>query len=299
MARQQLFFVGFHGDPLLVVVLQRQSGGPTTELEAKAFLVWDGTWRPPFWERVEVDAWPDDLHAAVDAWQHARTGQALRLEWEAEGEGLRVALRSPSTSVEVEAPVLDDAGTGLDPHGPVAWRSGRGVLRINDAERVGTVVVEDLIGDADPRPWFGAFEMWLLSPEQGTLVLGRRHLSTEEPGASLRVPWNGAIAVGEPFPVQVLDDRPDPSTGFSLPDRWALADGLVLFRVVGQTTRGRAPDDSPAVYDISQAAADGPARALVFHLQDGGGTSATPPGSPSGPNPTPARTRPSPPPRPR
>ena len=47
MARQQLFFVGFHGDPLLVVVFQRQTDGRTTELEAKAFLAWGGAWRPP------------------------------------------------------------------------------------------------------------------------------------------------------------------------------------------------------------------------------------------------------------
>jgi hypothetical protein len=273
MARHQLFFVGFHGDPLLVVVFQRQTDGRTTELEAKAFLAWDGAWRPPFWERVEVDAWPgDDLQTAVDAWQRVRTGQALRLEWDDEGEWLRVLLRSPSTSVEVEVPTLRDAGAGLDPHGPVSWQSGRGVLRINEAERVGMVVVEHLAGEVEPRPWFGAYEMWVLSPEQGTLVLGRRHLSRDGPGESLRVGWHGAVSAGGPFGVQVVADRPDESTGFALPDRWEIApDGPVLSRVAGQTTRGRAPDDGPAVYDISLAAEpDGTARALVFHLQDRG-----------------------------
>jgi len=271
MARQQLYFVGFHGDPLMVVVFQRQTNGRITELEAKAFLAWDGAWRPPFWERVEVDAWPgDDLQTAVDAWQGARTGQALRLDWRDDGEGLHVSLRSPSTSVVVEAPVLQDSGGGFDPHGPVTWRSGRGVLRINDVERVGTVVVERLAGEVDPRPWFGVFEMWVLSPEQGTLVLGRRHLSREGDGEALRVRWHGPTYDVEPFRVELLAARPDEPTGFALPARWSVAsDDLVLSRMAGQTTHGRAPDDSPAAYDISLAAdPDGPARALVFHLQD-------------------------------
>ena len=59
MARDQLFFVGHDPDPLLLaLVFQRHRAAPGASLEAKAFAAWKGEWVTPFWERVEVAAWP-------------------------------------------------------------------------------------------------------------------------------------------------------------------------------------------------------------------------------------------------
>ena len=267
MARDQLFFVGQDPDPLLLaLVFQRHHRAPGASLEAKAFTAWRGAWVTPFWERVELDLWPgDDLDAALAGWQRARTGQALRLSWSDDEAGLEVKLRGRSSAIELSAASLPDVATGEGPHGPLAWRAGPGLARVDGREIRGVIVAERLTEAKTPDPVFGRYEMWLLSPGDGDLVLGRRTLGA--PGRALRVSPRGSARL-EAFDPEPLENRLDPTTGFELPVRWRLGD-LELIRRDGEEGRGHRPDGGPAVYDASFAdQPEGGASALILHLQD-------------------------------
>ena len=255
MAREQLLFASGGADPtLLAIVFQRVRDGAGASIEAKAFLVWDGVWRPPFWERVAVPRWPGiGLDPALAAWEDARGGKALRVAWTDGDQGLHVALRAPEFGVAIDAPALTDAGTGADPHGAVAWRTGPAEVTVNGAVRTGLVVVEALAGGAKATPSFGKFEMWLATPGPGELVLGRRTLSADSPGEAVRVTAAGA-AIDAGFPVAVAGTRPDAKTGFGLPSGWQLGDhGPSYARIDGEIGRGRGPDGQPAAYDVAFA----------------------------------------------
>ena len=269
MARDQLFFVGRDPDPLLLtLVFQRHRRGEGAALEAKAFTAFRGAWMTPFWERVELETWPGDgLDHALTAWQQARTGGDLRLSWSDDDAGLRVLLRGRSTAVELTAEALSPAGTGEDPHGPLSWRAGPAVAKVDGREIRGLLVAERLTEGRVPEPTFGRFELWLLAAADGGLLLGRRTLSEPGPGAALRVAPDGAALI-EPFEPSAGATRVDPDSGFALPTRWRLTD-LELHRRGGEGGRGVRPDGGPAVYDVSYASspADG-TEALILHLHD-------------------------------
>jgi hypothetical protein len=270
MAREQLFFVSEQPDELLVaLVLQRHRQPPGVVIEAKAFVAWQGRWRTPFWERVEADRWPGRRPGkAIELWQEHRGGEALRLSWEEQGDRLEVGVRSRSAALEFEASGLAELGEGRDPHGPVAWRGGPAVARIDGKEVAGLLVVEELKRAEQPWPTFGVFEMCLVRAMGGTLLLGR-----QQPGGldGQMLVLSGADDVDvDVFRVQPLDSRVDPETGFGLPSRWRLGTSTHLERQGGQAGRGSRPDGGPAIYDVSYArGVEIPVEALIFHLQDG------------------------------
>ncbi len=276
MARDQLFFVGHDPDPLLLaLVFQRHRAAPGASLEAKAFAAWKGEWVTPFWERVEVAAWPGDgLEPALTAWQEARSAANLRLSWSDAEAGLQVKLRGRSAAIELSAETLAEAGVGEGPHGPLAWRAGPGLARVDGREVRGLLVAERLVEGRVPEPVFGRFELWLLG-DGGDLVLGRRTLSDPGPGRALRVAPDGR-ALLEDFEPRTHRTRADPETGFALPTSWSL--GPRRFeRRGGELGRGLRPGGGPAVYDVSHAVEDaGAASALVLHLQDEAGSEAGP-----------------------
>lgn len=272
MAREQLFFAGEGADPtLLAIVLQRVRDGAGASIEAKAFLVWDGAWHAPFWERVAVPVWPGTgVDAAIAAWGEARGGRSLRVEWVDGDRGLHVRLRAPDGGIAIDAPTLTDAGVGRDPHGAVAWRTGPATIDVNGAVRSGLVVVESLVAPAEATPSFGTFEMWVTAPSSGVLALERRTLlSTNDPGEVLRATASGAT-IEPAFPLQVTEVRPDAASGFALPSAWQHGEqGPAYARIDGEIGRGVGPRGQPAAYDVAFARQiGGPGAALVFHLQD-------------------------------
>ena len=270
MARDQIFFAGRAPEPVLMaVVLQRSTnadGSAPTVIEAKAFLAWRGTWRTPFWDRVEVPSWPgDDLGDALEAWRAARP-RRLRVAANRTDAGLSLTLRRPNGGLRIEAPALIEAGEGVDPHGRVRWRSGAGTARVNGREVKGVVLVERLTTVANEWPRFGGFEMWLRTPPGGGLELARVAGGAGH-GPSVRVDAQGAPRAGR-LQVRPLATRPDVESGFALPTRWQVGD-TTLVRRGGELGRGRAPGGGPAVYDIGLATSTaGDDAALVFHLRD-------------------------------
>ncbi len=272
IAREQLFFSGQDedGPVLAALILQREPRTSGAVLEAKGFVALGGVLRSPFYERAELPAWPgDDVPAALEAWRSVRTGPPMRIEW-AGAEGLGAMIRTKGASLEVRLRDPAPAGKAPGPHGPVSWVAGPATLTVDGKEVTGVGVVETLRGSV-ATPAFGCFEMWLLAPTPGSLVLGRATLGAQ--GTSLRVDSEGRGGPG-PFAVQVTGAQKHEPTGFSLPTAWTLpGDDLALNRigrfdpVVGKTASG-----GPAVYDIGLARSeDGGAAALVFHLQDAPG----------------------------
>lgn len=269
MARDQLFFVGQDPDPLLLaLVFQRHRRGDGASMEAKAFTAWKGEWVTPFWERVDLDAWPGDgIGPALTAWQGARAATNLRISWSDDDAGLRVKLRGRSAALELAADALPQVATGEGPHGPLSWRAGPAIAQVDGREVRGLLVAERLTEGRVPEPLFGRFEMWLLAPADGGLVLGRRTLSERGSGRALGVGPDGAVTLEAFDPVEV-EHRLDAATGFELPIRWRL-DGIELGRRDGEAGRGTRPDGGVAVYDVCHARHDdGQPEALVFHLQD-------------------------------
>lgn len=269
IAREQLFFSGRSDDgPVLAtLVLQREPRRTGALIEAKGFVSMAGAWRAPFFQRVELRDWPGvEVSSALEAWRGAPGGAALRIEWEDDGDALTASARSRGASVQLSFAGLAAAGGEVGPHGPLSWRAGRATLSLDGAEVSGVGVVESLRGEiAEPR--FGRFEMWLLAPTAGSLVLGRRTLDSRAAGFALRVDSVGRAELGE-FDVTVVSGRTHEATGFELPTSWRLPlDGdLVVSRGEGQ---GSATVGVSAVYDIGPASsADGRSQGLVFHLQD-------------------------------
>ncbi len=275
IAREQLFFSGHDedGPVLAALILQREPRGAGAVLEAKGFVAMGGVLHSPFYERAELPLWPgDDMPAALDAWRTARTGAPMRIEWGG-AEGVGAMIRTKGASLEVRLREPAPAGETHGPHGPVSWVAGPATLTVDGKEVTGVGVVETLRGSV-ANPAFGRFEMWLLAPSPGALVLGRVTLGGSEPGSALRVDPSGRGGLGR-FEVQVTGTQRHEPTGFDLPTAWALRaeGGLVLTRV-GEAAPvvGRAPTGGPAVYDIGLARSeDGAAAALVFHLQDAPG----------------------------
>jgi len=271
MARHQIFFVGHDPQPVVVaLILQISRDERRNQAEAKAFLGWHGKWQTPFWERVELPAWPgDDLDAMANAWQRARTGKELKVTWNGDGRAFELGLRRKSGALVVSASALAPCGGGDDPHGQVAWRASRGALRVNGREVRGVVLVDSLGPGAVAWPRFGVFEMWLVAGRDGSLTLARVDLVRRKVGA-LRVSSDGSGRTAS-FAVTPRRVRSDSETRFMLPDQWdAEVDRThVLTRRDGEIGRGRRPDGAPALYDIGLASSeDGSTQALVFHVQD-------------------------------
>jgi hypothetical protein len=269
MARDQLFFVGQTPEPLLLaLVFQRHQRTSGATLEAKAFTAFRGAWVTPFWERVELDAWPGDgLDDALARWQQARTSKDLRLSWSDDEAGLDVMVRSRTTAIQLVAGSLPAVAVGEGPHGPLAWRAGPAIARVDGRKIQGLLVAERLTEGRVPDPIFGRFEMWLVATRGGGLLLGRKTLSAHDSGEALLVAPNGSATV-VPFDPTPLEHRTDPDTGFALPTRWRLG-ATELARQDGEAGRGRRPDGGPAIYDVCHALSEsGGTSALIVHLQD-------------------------------
>jgi len=277
LARNQLFFVGWPPNataPMLVALtIQREpleSGRAL--LEAKAFMSRQGRWQSPFYQQVELDQWPGPgLTEALEAYQGS--GAALRLTLEDPGDVVSLSMRSKSSRLQLESEGLSavsaDSDTATDPHGSLSWRAGLARLLAAGESVSGLLLVEQLDKPQVRLPGFGRYEMWLLAPTDGSLVLGRCKLGT--PGQAVRVSPSGE-AQQERFTVYVLTSREDTKSDYALPSVWRISYGnsvLELQRRDGSLGRGRGPKGQPAVYDISLATqTEGKASALVFHLQD-------------------------------
>jgi hypothetical protein len=272
IAREQLFFSGRdEGGPVLAaLILQREPRPAGAVLEAKGFVALGGVLRSPFYERAELPSWPgDEVPAALEAWRSARTGAPMRIEWGG-AEGLGAMVRTPGAALEIRLREATPAGETLGPHGSVSWSAGPATLTVDGKEISGVGAVETLRGSI-ANPVFGRFEMWLLAPTPGSLVLGRVRFGKQ--GTSLRVDSKGRGGPGH-FDVLVTGQQRHEPTGFDLPTAWTLpGDGLALTRSGRfDPVVGRSPSGGPAVYDIGLARSeDGGAAALVFHLQDAPG----------------------------
>ncbi len=271
IAREQLFFSGRSDDgPVLAaLVLQREPRPRGAVVETKGFVVVDGTLRTPFFERTELGSWPgEEVGPALDAWRAARVGEPLRMSWSDGGGRLTTSIRSASRTLTMHFEALAPAGEGTGPHGPLSWQAGRATLSLDGQEFRGVGVVERLRGDV-ARPAFGRFEMWLLAPQAGRLVLGRKTFGAS--GSALRVDPVGQASTG-PFDVEIVGARAHEPTGWELPVAWRLPeDGALELRRAesGAPVTGQSADGGTAVYDIGPASsAGGGAAALVFHLQD-------------------------------
>lgn len=289
-ARDQLFFVGDDGAPTrLAVILQTGRGPRGIALEAKTFLIWRGQWRPAFWERVGLDAWPEDeLGAVIEAWLGARAAGGVavapaRVSWASTARGFELSVRRPAGGLSLRATSLSPVGSGPDPHGEVEWSAGPGTLRVNGVEVSGQVIVEHLARPRTAWPQFGRFEMWLYGDGLGGALLGRVDLAAPSrvtdstDSSAVWVPPEGPPRRSA-FTVSVLDEEVVEETGLSLPVRWSASvdgDAFTLVRASGERAVGFAPDGGFATYDISLAPAAsipsqhrGRGAALVFHLQD-------------------------------
>ena len=280
MVRDQLFFAGREtpgGPPTIVALVvqrQRQRQGQGLGLpnegavvEAKAFIDGRGEWRTPFWGQVTLDAWPgDDLYAAVDAWTQAGDRSQPRLTVSYDDHALAVKVRTQSRRLEIDAGALVDAGSGWDPHGTVTWRAGAATAWLDGHALEGVCVWERLV-DGQSAPHFGQFEMWLMAPAAGGLVLARAQRPVAKARSALRISPTGA-ASRTPFAAAVLSGQLDPESGFSLPQSWQVG-AERLTRRGGQIGRGQSPSGGPAAYDISVASvSETGTHALVFHLRD-------------------------------
>ena len=252
IARDQLFFVGDGGSVLLALIVQRVPiRHRDASIEAKSFLVWDGRFETPFYTAWEVeDYWPATIE---DVTYVSPSDLRIRVQ----NQPFCLIVRRPAGALELSAPTVTDAGTGDDPHGEVAWTAGRGTLNVNGKVVDGTVLIERLSRPTTAWPRFGKFEMWLLAPPEGGLVLGRT-------GSAVVIPRHGPPR-HIPFAPVAEVTRADPDSGFRLPIRWNVG-GKELDRVTGSVGRGTSPGGGPAVYDISFARGEG--AALVFHLED-------------------------------
>lgn len=272
IAREQLFFVGQddHGPVLAALVLQREPRGAGAVVELKGFVVAGGALRAPFYERAELAAWPGDgVSQVLGAWKQERSGEPVRVGWEDLGDALVVGLRSPAGSLQLTLGGLRPAGSGGGPHGPLSWRAGVGSLVLDGAQIRGVGVVERLRGDT-ATPAFGEFEMWLLAPGGGGLVLGRQ--AAGQAGTALRVDRLGGAELGG-FEAAVAERRG--WEGWPLPTAWRVG-GRSLTRVgEPQPVLGRAAGGGEAVYDIGLARGEAGV-GLVFHLADGVGPKRAP-----------------------
>ena len=271
-ARDQLVFAAVAPEPVVtVLVVQRSEGEEGVTLEAKAFVAWRGRWQTPFYERLSLPAWPGErLDSALAAWRDAPAAAPKRLRWTSGDEGLALAIRRPEGALVLVAGSMAPAGGTEDPHGRVTWRAGAATLTLNGRTFEGHAAHERLEPPAVAWPSFGRFEMWVLAPEAGGLVLGRAWLGSRR-GEALVVDAGGRAAVAA-FSVEPLETSHDPETGFALPVRWRVAQGAegVLTRGDGARARGSGAQGGPAVYDIGVALEDGGgALAVVLHLQDG------------------------------
>ena len=258
----------------MALVVQRASVAAGARLEAKAFMAWRGRWQPVFYERLEVTdvAGPGDgLAAALEAWRDAPSARPKRLSWTLTADDLTLSVRRPTGALRISATELRDAGVSTDPHGRVTWRVGPATLEVNGRRFDGHVVTERLLPPTAAWPSFGRFEMWVVSPEDGGLLLARAHLHEDVGDGEALLVTPGGAAGTTPFAVEILEARRDATTGFARPTRWrlSLAAAGPLVRAGGDLARGVTPRGDPAVYDIGLAVeADGGAEALVFHLQD-------------------------------
>lgn len=272
IAREQLFFAGHDADgPVLAaLILQREPRGDGAWLEAKGFVAMGGELKTPFYERAELTAWPgDDVPSALEAWRAARTGAPMRIRWE-EQVGLTASVRTAGAALKLTVHEPSPAGASAGPHGSIRWRASTATLEVDGKKITGVGAVETLRGTI-ANPAFGRFEMWVVAPSDGSLVLGRVTLGGTGEGTALRVNRQGR---GDPegFAVAVTGQRKHEPTGFEVPTAWTLGGpgGLTLSRVGGnEPVVGQTASGGPAVYDIGLATSeDGRAAALVFHLQD-------------------------------
>ncbi len=294
MVRDQLVFSSHEPDHVVaLLVLQRTRAGAGASLELKALSASPEGWAPPTWVKTRLPRWPgEELGATLRAWSRATASGASplgalepRVEATTSATSLSLSVRDRSGRLSLEASHLVAAGGGSDPHGPVTWRTGEGLLIVSGKELRGLVVVEHLGGGARAWPSFGAFEMWIVRPAGGGLLLGR-HGGAAAP-ATPPAPFGEALwlpPTGPPEPrafrTQTLATRPDAASGFALPIHWRL-EAATYRRVGGELSRGQAPSGGPQLYDLSAAReVDGEGVALVLHLEDGGGEPHLPPSAP-------------------
>lgn len=274
MAREQLFFVGSdNGQPvLLALILQWQPDKAGAIIEAKSFLVWRGELRAPFYERKQLTRWPGStLGPAARAWADAGgRSRRVRVGWSDNANGFRFSLRRPAGALILDARQLRSAGTGKDPHGDLAWRSGPATLRVNGRDVAGVAIVERLASVRTPWPHFGRFEMWLTQDGMGQAVLGRcRFESAKGPCVGKALVAGPNSAKTRVLIIRETSRRTDSVSGFALPTVWHIVapDLGKWTRAGGKISRGETPDGGPAAYDIGVARNKAGA-ALVFHIQD-------------------------------
>ncbi len=257
LLRDQVFFASDDGSLVLTLVVQREKRDAKALIEVKTFAVLDRSWQSPLYETVQLERWPGSgAGAALEAWAEERPGPPLRLSWE-EGVGLRAELRSAAGLLRLDLPELEATGEGEDPHGPLRWRAGRGSATLDDRSFEG-VAIHELLDGQTAIPSFGRFELWVLRPPGGGLVLGRASLP--EPGRALVVDPSGDSSMAD---FQVEPGDTDPLS-------WSLRVGEELASLAwleGSESEGLGPDGQPARYAIGHVEGDG--RGLVFHLEDG------------------------------
>ncbi len=259
IAREQLVFAGedAEGPVLAALAFQRELTSAGAVFEVEGFVARGGALRSPVHERVELAAWPGDgVPDALGAWRQQSPEDSRRVGWEDLGDALVVGLRSPSGSLELTLGGLRPAGSGVDPHGPLKWRSGVGMLVLDGEQIRGVGALEKLRGHT-ASPSVGDFAMWVLAPEGGGLVLGRQ--SAGQPGAALRVDKQGQ-GRADAFAAEVKERVSH--AGRELPSRW-LVDGQELARV-GEAKPVSLPNGG--VQDT--AVARGAGAAIVFHRVD-------------------------------
>ncbi len=212
LARDQLFFVGWPPKataPILVALTVQREPLPSGRalLEVKAFMSRQGRWQSPFYQQVELARWPGPgLKEALESYQSS--GAAPRLSLEDPGDVLSLSMRSTSSKLVLESEglsaVVADEAAALDPHGTLSWRAGRATLRANGKPLGGLLLVERLSKPQVRLPRFGRYEMWLLAPADGSLVLGRCKLGS--PGQAVHLSPSGE-AQQERFTVDVTTSR--------------------------------------------------------------------------------------------
>lgn len=268
MARDQLVFGAWQPEPLVALfVLQRQRTAPgqAVSLEAKAFVAARGELKLLFFDRVTLDEWPQDLAAAVAAWQKAGPARTARPSLVQRGAELQLAVQLPSGGLQLHGRDLRDAGELDDPHGRAALQAGSATLTLNGQTWQGELLSEHLLPGARAWVHYRRFAMWVVATSTGALILARVRPGQPDQ-AALQVRGGKATRVAwQATQTQQVDDA---TTHFPVAQQWLVADPpQAVTRTGGSTARGQSPSGSPALYDVGVARSKG-LLALVSTLAD-------------------------------
>jgi len=268
MARDQLIFAAWQPEPLVaLLVLQRQRAGDDQPiyLEAKAFVAARAELKLLFFDRVVLDEWPQDLAAAVAAWQRSGARHTARPSLAQLGSTLQLGVQLPSGGLQLQSDDLSPAGEVSDPHGRAALQAGTAQLTLNGQTWRGQLLCERLQPGARAWVHYRRFAMWAMVTGTGALVLARVHGDQADPAAVLVQSGRAARIT---LPANVVRQALDTTTGLPIVQQWQVLDPpQPATRTAGTTVRGQNPSGGAALYDMAVVRGDG-LLALVSTLAD-------------------------------